>query len=62
MSNLLGQDWIVTTSKRVVDLVSHINNLSYQDRVSLVDEQRKNLQNKNVFSVNNVISFLESLV
>jgi hypothetical protein len=62
MSNLLGQDWIVTTSKHVVELVSHISNLSYQDRVSLVEEQRKNLQNKNVFSVNNVISFLESLV
>jgi hypothetical protein len=60
--DLLGKDWIVATSKQVVNFVSHINSLSYQDRVSLVEEQRKNLQNKSVFSVNSVISFLESLV
>ena len=62
ISNLLGHEWIVASSFQVVNAVNHIRKLSYSQRVALVDEQRAILKNKDVFSVSNVISFLESLV
>lgn len=60
--NLLGNEWIVATSNQVADHVRHISQMSYSSRVSLVKEQLSNLKNKGVFSVTDVVSFLESVL
>lgn len=62
VSNLLGHEWIASTPLSVISHLKYINGLSYDSRVSLVKEQMSNLKNKGVFSVTNVVSFLESLV
>jgi hypothetical protein len=60
--NLLGSEWTVSTSEQVIAQVKYISKLSYEFRVSLVKEQMTILKNKNVFSVSDVIDFLETLV
>lgn len=60
--NLLGTEWIVATPEQTVDHVRRIEQMSYSSRVSLVEEQLSNLKNKGVFSVTDVVSFLESII
>ena len=59
--NLLGNESIVATPSQVVDQVRYISKLSYNERVDLVKMQLSSLKNKGVFSVSDVVNFLESI-
>jgi hypothetical protein len=59
--NLLGNEWIAVSSSNVVNHLKYINGLSYESRVSLVKEQMSSLKNKGVFSISEVVNFLESV-
>jgi hypothetical protein len=60
--DLLGKEWIVSDPDSVVKSVKRIHDLSYESRVSLVEEQMLKLKSTGVFSVDDVVSFLETLV
>lgn len=60
--DLLGKDWIVSDSSGVVKCVKQIHNLSYESRMSLVEDQMLKLKTMGVFSVDDVVSFLETLI
>lgn len=60
-SNLLGKDWAVEGGDSVIEKVKLIFSMNLEERNSLILEQENNLKSSGVFSVSNVVDFLESV-
>jgi hypothetical protein len=62
MPEILGKKWVVDLGWNILDAVKEIANLSFEDRVSVVQEQRSNLRKLGIFDVKNTANFIESVI
>lgn len=58
----LGRDWIVYDERDVVEKVKKIEAMSLSERIDAVKHQRDTLKASHCFDVENVVSFIESVV
>tara|TARA_Y100000310_G_scaffold168260_1_gene168344 strand:- start:938 stop:1963 length:1026 start_codon:yes stop_codon:yes gene_type:complete len=62
MPHLLGKKWMVNSWHDVADAVRKISNLSLEDRIEVVQEQRAQFKKVGIFGVENTANFIESVV
>jgi len=62
MNNILGNNWMASSSGSVVKAVRYLRCLLPEDRAAVVDEQRYNLRNNLNVDVKQTVEFLEGLI
>lgn len=62
VNDILGSDWVVSSSTDVIKKVIQLSEMSYDERVEVVESQKYAMKEAGLFDVAEAVTFIESLI